>query len=162
MIDTKTLTRFYKQTNDKNEIKGKNSYDIFSVGPNLQQVLDILNCSMHLRETIYATEGCWSGDLYVAYKRLFTFMSDGGFSPGDKLAQVYEYVQDNTSGWTQYLSVILEGPFKEEIFKKFDDFGFAPKHSYLAKKDDIPNKNEDRGLWLNDIIRHDNLLPNYP
>ena len=156
MTDFSLKHRFYRHTNEGKDIGWKTSDDRIK-GPILKKTLNILERDgLMYRGEMYDQEGGWSGDLYVVHRRLFSFQDEGsmggGSVPGDKRAQVYEVVMNSTSGWAQYLSVLLRGDFKPEIAQKFESLDFAPKHSYLAKNDPVPGTSSSDRLWL-DMFR---------
>jgi len=155
---------FYKHSNSKKEIGWKDSIDKDTVGPNLAQAIQVLeDAGLDERANIYAKEGGWSGDLYVAHRKLIKFqdeiirfVGDSG-AGGPLVANVYEVVMNSTQGWAQYLSIILKGPFDGKIAKKLD-LDFAPKHSYLAKNDSVPDTTSKKRLWLDNLIEFEHIL----
>ena len=140
-------------------------HDIHAVGPNLREVFDVLEHEgLDERGQLYGKEDGWSGDLYVIHKRLFKFQDEIGWftgdsgAGGDKIANVYEVVMNNTEGWAQLLSLILKGKYDGRITKRLENLDFAPKHSYLAKSDHVANPYK-RGLWIEKIMDFERLLP---
>ncbi len=154
MTDEQQLQRFYKHTNEKREIES-----------NLKQVREILGGVLFLTERahVYARSGGRSGDLYSVDKTLWIFGGEASFMSAsvgnDQQVHLYEVKANSTQGWSQYLSVILRGPFGEGIVKQFEDADFAPKHSYLAKNDFAAHPNfGERLLWIDDLVQFDNPL----
>jgi hypothetical protein len=168
MTVEKPILKFYKYTNNKKEIGWTNSRsDSHIIGPNMRQLFDILEsegCSE--RAHMYQQEGGWSGDLYVVHRRLFQFQNEASRWMGDSgcggplVANVYDVTINSTSGWAQYLSLVLKGPYTDEISQKLTDLDFAPKNSYLAKNDNVSlTSDQPRGLWLESIVEFPRLLP---
>lgn len=158
---------FYKHSNDQSEIGWKTCMDRDVVGPNLKYAIGVLNeRGLRQRASRYVQEGGWSGDLYVIHRKLFQFqneisrfMGDSG-TGGNQIANVYEVVLNSTSGWAQYLSLILRGEYDGGLTKKLADLDFAPKHTYLAKNNGVPfASGHPKGLWLEDFIDISDLMP---
>jgi hypothetical protein len=147
MVDENSVLRFYKHTSVRDEIE-----------PNLKQARAILeDAGLDERERVYSKSGGRSGDLYFVDKNLWIYGGEGSFMtasvPNNQRAQIYQL----TNGSSQYLSVILKGPFEPGIAKQFEDADFAPKHSYLAKGDDVILE-MGNFLWLDDILEFNNPL----
>jgi len=158
------IVRWYYQTNDKEQIGRTNSRDHESVGPVLSNVFNVLECEeLEMRSKVSAIEGGRSGDLYVVHRRLLEFYDEGVFGGesvnGNKRAQVYEVIMNNTNGWAQYISVLLKGNISAETRIKFDNADFAPKHSYLAKNDPVIHLSHRGGVWLDDFADLTQSLP---
>ena len=170
MTDENSILRFYKYSNDDEEIGSNSSNKTIvspAIGSNLKQLFDILGSQgLSERERVYQREGGWSGDLYVIYRRLFRFQNEmsrfGGDSGtgGPLVANIYEVVLNSTNGWAQYLSLVLKGFYKEEVAQKLTDLDFAPKHAYLAKEDIVAfASGHPKELWLDDILEYKSLMP---
>ncbi len=166
MTTPSTLTdilRFYHHTNDKAEIGRTQSNDHENVGPVLSNVFNLLECEeLAMRSKVSSIEGGRSGDLYVVHRRLLEFYDEGDFGGsvnGNKRAQVYEVIMENTSGWAQYLSVLLKGDIAAKTRTRFDEADFAPKHSYLAKNDRVLHPSHRNGVWLDEFIDLTQSLP---
>jgi hypothetical protein len=167
MADENPVRGFYKHSDSKSSIGWETCMDSTVIGPTLQQTFDVLReHGLKERARMYQQEGGWSDDMYVVHRRLFKrqeeiarFMGDSG-SGDPRVANVYEVVINSTSGWAQYLSVVLKGPFDEEIAKALFDLDFAPKYSYLAKQDPVPRTSgRPSRLWLDDIVEFPSLPP---
>ena len=164
-INVVEIQRFYRHSNDKNDIGWKTCGENHTIGPALQGTLDALRYGMQERKNTYIQQGGWSGDLYVVHRRLFEFqneisrfMGDSG-AGGEIKGQVYEVVINSTSGWAQYLSVV-GGPFHEKVIEQLEKLDFAPKHSYLAKNDPVPfTSGNPTGLWLDNLIEIPSIMP---
>jgi len=168
MADENSVLRFYKHSSDKKEIGWNNSHsDRHVVGPNLQQLFDVLSSQgLSERAHMYQQEGGWSGDLYVIHRKLFKFQNETSQFMGDSgtggplVANVYDVTLNSTSGWAQYLSLVVKGPYNEEVAQKLTDLDFAPKNSYLAKNDNVPfTSGHPKGLWLDDLVEFPSLMP---
>lgn len=166
MTDENSTLQFYKHSSDKKQIGWKTCMDRNVVGPNLQQLFDVLSSEgLSERAHMYQQEGRWSGDLYVVHRRLFKFqdeksrfMGDSG-AGGPLVANVYDVTMNSTEGWAQYLSLVLKGPYNEEVAQKLTDLDFAPKRSYLAKDDRVARTSSKQGLWLDDIVEFPSVMP---
>jgi len=162
---TEELLRFYKQTNDKEDIGWKTVRHYTTIGPNLQQLFEVLGSQgLRKRADIHQEEGGWSGDLYVVHRRLYLlqneisrFFGDSG-AGGPIVANVYDVTMNTTSGWTQYLSLIVKGPFENELAQKLTDLDFAPRYSYLAKNDQVPHTGDRENLWLEDFVEFPSVV----
>ena len=167
MADENSELKFYKHSNDKTEIGWESSVsDRNVVGPNLQQLFDVLNSEgLSERAHLYEQDGGWSGDLYAVHRRLLKFQNEISRFPGDSggggplVANVYDVTMSSTEGWAQYLSLIMKGPYSEEIAQKLTNLDFAPKHSYLAKDDRVARTSSKHGLWLDNFVDFPILIP---
>jgi hypothetical protein len=166
MTDENSILQFYKHSNDKEQIGWKTCMARNTVGPNLQQLFNVLfSQGLSQRAHIYQQEGGWTGDLYVVHRRLFQFqneisrfMGDSG-AGGPLVANVYDVTMNSTEGWAQYLSLVLKGPYNEEVAQKLTNLDFAPKHSDLAKDDRVSRTASNQGLWLDDIVEFPSVMP---
>lgn len=154
---------FYKHTNDQKEIGRQRSSERETFGPFLKQAFVVLvDGGLEVRAQIYAIEGNRSGDLYVVHRRLFELQDEGSFMTasvaGDKRAQVYEVVMNNTNGWAQYLSLVMKGPFDASVAERLGRMDFAPRHTYLAKNDQVVHPEHRGGLWIDDFVDFNPLL----
>ena len=167
MVDENSTLKFYKHSNKETEIGWDNSIeDRNNRGPNLQQLFSVFySQGLKERAYMYEQEGGWSGDLQVVHRRLFKFQNEISRHLGDSgtggplVTNVYEVIINSTEGWAQYLSLILKGPYDEEVAQKLTDLNFAPKHSYLAKDDRVPRTSSKKGLWLDDFIEFPPIMP---
>jgi hypothetical protein len=168
MADENSILRLYKQTNDKTEIGWTNfQSDKNIVGPNLQQVFDALHShGLFERAQIYQQGSGWSGDLCVIHRRLFQFnnemyeVSCNPISGGPSIANIYDVTLSSTAGCAQYLSLVIKGPYNDQVAQKLAEFDFAPKHSYLAKDDRVPfTSGQAKGLWLDDLVTFPSVMP---
>lgn len=166
MTDENSTLQFYKHSSDKEHIGWKTCMDRDVVGPNLQELFNVLGSQgLSQRAHQYQQEGGWSGDLYVVHRRLFKFqneisrfMGDSG-TGGPLVANVYDVTMNSTEGWAQYLSLVLKGSYNDEVAQKLTDLDFAPKHSYLAKDDKVSRTSSKQGLWLDDIVKFPSVMP---
>ncbi len=149
------LVGFYKHTNDKEEIK-----------PNSEQAKEILLQEGSFRK-MHSFNSTFGGPLYGGSKELIEYCKaedlGGSYIMNANRAQIYEVIMKNTSGFAQYLSVILKGPYRQEVVNKlsqaFEDADFAPKHSYLGKNDDVMTPNYGiKPLWLDDLVEFKSII----
>lgn len=149
------IARFYKHSASKRDIGLKHADDKDTIGPNIQQLFDFLRHE-GMAETahMYVREGD-PGFLFVAHRKLFTF----SHPRSDNLAQVYELALSYQGGFSQYLSALLQGEYRTDIFRHFREMGFVQKHSFLEEQDKVAGAAGINGLWIDDFVSFEQMMP---
>lgn len=169
MADKNLTLRFYKHSNDEEEIGWQHCIDNGMAGSNLRQLFDLLNNQgLYQRACLHEIEGGGPGDLYVLHRRFFRFEDNAGsFMRAPRtlgpVANVLDVTMNSEAGWAQYLSFVLRGPYKEEVAQRLTGLGFFSQHSSLAKEDKAPLFfSYPNRLWLDDIadvVEFPSLVP---
>ena len=155
-----SLQKYYRHSNDKNEIGWETLRDVHTIGSILQSAFGVVGMlGLSQRGSSHFMGGGWSGDLYVVHRRLFHFQNeiaryvgDSG-TGGEEFGNVYEVVINSTNGWTQCISIILSNT-KQASREKLEKLGMSLGYSALGKGDsNIKNPNYNKRLWLDDLVK---------
>jgi len=151
----KDIACFYRHSDVKKDIGLQHADDKTTIGPNLQHVFDFLRHE-NLAESayMYVKEGD-PGHLYVAHRKLFTFRHPRS----ENLAQVYEVVLCSQGHWSQDVSALFKGEYRDDIAKHFQHLGYSPKHSHLEHECELASSLNVNGLWLDDIVDFEQMMP---
>ncbi|MFC1697628.1 hypothetical protein ACFL1H_04810 [Nanoarchaeota archaeon] len=127
----------------------KHEYDKNKFGQARENAIEIIKKEwVYLSSSFQQTYGNKSGDMYSNKILLDKFVGESY----KRDALIYQVTFSNTCGQSQYLSVLIDGEFNEDIKNNFEELDFAPKNSYLATKDRVVGKNESLKVWLDDFI----------